>query len=237
MADNAYGIVQIDGNSWQIEEGMVRSLLFAGTKKALLVDTGFGKGSIKDTAESLTDKPIMLVNSHADGDHVGCNGQFAEAYMHPAEFAGYQEACPDGAIARPLWEGDSIDLGGRVFEVILIPGHTPGSIALLDRENRILVSGDSISESPIFMFGKTRSLNAYIHSMQKLMALSGAFDQVYPSHGPCPLEKDRIGKLIDFAGCVLRGEVEGTDPPYDLPAKLYRGDGAAFFYPEIGGQA
>jgi glyoxylase-like metal-dependent hydrolase (beta-lactamase superfamily II) len=77
--------------------------------------------------------------------------------MHPAEYAHYYEK-PDtcGIEARPLWEGDIIDLGVRKFEVILIPGHTAGSIALLDRENRLIITGDTISAGPIFMFGKDR---------------------------------------------------------------------------------
>jgi glyoxylase-like metal-dependent hydrolase (beta-lactamase superfamily II) len=150
--------------------------------------------------------------------------------MHPAEFAYYHESCPKGAAAEPLWEGETIDLGGRLFEVILIPGHTPGSIALLDRENRILISGDSVAESPIFMFGKGRSLHAHIYSMKKLLAFSDLFDEIYPAHGPCPLNKDIIGKLIRGAECVLNGEAEVSDPPFAIPAKVYRAEGAAFFY-------
>ena len=45
----------------------------------------------------------------------------------------------DGMI--PLKEGDIIDLGDRPLEIIDNPGHTPGSIAILDVKNRVLIGG------------------------------------------------------------------------------------------------
>jgi glyoxylase-like metal-dependent hydrolase (beta-lactamase superfamily II) len=152
MSKSCYEVIKIDEHSWRIEDNVVRVFLFAGTQRALLVDTGFGTGNLRQIVESLTDKPVMLVNTHADDDHTGCNALFDEAYMHPSEMAFYFEKAPSGTPVRPLWEGDVIDLGSRRFEVILIPGHTPGSIALLDRENALLVSGDSVSATPVFMF-------------------------------------------------------------------------------------
>ncbi|MBN2040442.1 MAG: MBL fold metallo-hydrolase [Spirochaetes bacterium] len=230
MAEGNFEIVKIADNSWRIEDGMVRAFLFEGTERALLVDSGFGEGNIREVVEGLTGKPVMLVNTHGDDDHTGCNSLFDKAYMHPAEFAFYYEAVPSDAVVSPLWEGDIIDIGGRKFEVILIPGHTPGSIALLDRENRILISGDTISETPIFMFGKVRSVPALIVSLEKLSKLSDSFDTVYPSHGPFPVSKDLIAKEIAVARKLINGELEGQDPPFEIPARMYIADGAAFFY-------
>lgn len=45
-----------------------------------------------------------------------------------------------------IGEGDVIDLGGLKLEVYDLPGHTPGGIALLNRQDRILFVGDSIIE-------------------------------------------------------------------------------------------
>jgi glyoxylase-like metal-dependent hydrolase (beta-lactamase superfamily II) len=231
MPDSKFEVFELEKGGWRIEDNGVRALLFEGSDKALLVDSGFGKsGSIKEVVSGLTKKPVMLVNSHADGDHVGGNGEFDKAWIHPSEFPYYNETCPEGAEACPIWDGEIIDLGGRKFEVILIPGHTPGSVALLDRENRILVAGDSISDGPIFMFGKNRSLQAFIYSMKKLLTFSSEFDTILPAHGPCPLGNDMIGKLIDGAEQVLSGKVEGTAPTFDIPAKVYRAGGAAFLY-------
>jgi glyoxylase-like metal-dependent hydrolase (beta-lactamase superfamily II) len=47
MNNPVYEVIPIDGSSWRIEENGVRSFLFVGTDKALLVDTGFGSGDLK----------------------------------------------------------------------------------------------------------------------------------------------------------------------------------------------
>jgi len=48
-----------------------------------------------------------------------------------------------------LHDGDIIDLGGRRLEVICTPGHSPGSMCLLDRQNRILFTGDLFFPGPL----------------------------------------------------------------------------------------
>jgi glyoxylase-like metal-dependent hydrolase (beta-lactamase superfamily II) len=225
-----YEAVKISDGAWRIEDNGVRAFVFEGTKNALVVDTGFGTGDLRMIVDGLTSLPIILVNTHADADHISCNTQFGTAHMHPAEYPYYYETAKQDATVAPLWDGDVIDIGGRKFEVILIPGHTPGSIALLDRENKILVSGDSVSATPVFMFGKVRNIRAFIASLEKLLTFGDAFDTVYPSHGPFPVSTDLIGSAIAGAKKVLAGEVEGQDPPFELPAKMYLTEGAAFFY-------
>lgn len=83
----------------------------------------------------------------------------------------------------PLWEGEHLRCGGFDLEVVLIPGHTPGSIALLDEKKRLLISGDSVQSGTVYLFGQGRNLPAYRASLDKLAALSYRFDWVLPSHG------------------------------------------------------
>ena len=230
MEKSVYEVIQIDEKSWRIEENGVRSLLFVGTDKALLVDTGFGTGNIKEVVESLTKLPVMLVNTHADRDHIGCNKLFDKAYMHPSEFDRYHQAIGRECVAEPVWEGDIIDLGGRCFEVTLIPGHTPGSIVLLDAENKILIGGDSVQVGMIFMFGPGRNIDAYIHSMTELSNMREVFDTVYPSHGPFPVDASIIDGLISGAEQVRGGKIAGTKAPFDTPAEVYDTGVAKFLY-------
>ncbi len=68
----------------------------------------------------------------------------------------------------PVEDGDIIELGNRTLEVITIPGHTPGSIAVLDIENRVLYGGDTVQDGKIFMFGVQREFHAYIRSLESL---------------------------------------------------------------------
>ena len=52
-------------------------------------------------------------------------------------------------LTRLLDEGDVIDLGDRVFHVFHLPGHSPGSIALYERETEILFSGDVVYDGAL----------------------------------------------------------------------------------------
>lgn len=222
--------VKVDEKTYRIEDNGVRSLLFIGTQCALLVDACHGKsGSLKAVVSSLTDKPVMLVITHADGDHTGCAHEFDAVHMHPSEMSRYAEGEGMKVSVKPLWEGEVIDIGGYVFEVILIPGHTPGSIALLDRKNRILISGDTISQGPVFMFGDGRNLDAYLESVLKLISRRGEFDTIYSAHGPFPIEVSILDKTLAATRKMLAGELKGAEPPYQIPAKMYMFDGVGFF--------
>ena len=211
-----YQIIQINRNTWRIEDNGVRFFLLTGEKRALLVDSGRDVRNAREIAEQLTDLPLSLINTHADGDHVACNRQFDSFYMHPAEEPNYRRGNRPGTIL-PIQEGDVLDLGGRALEIIHLPGHTPGSIALLDTANRVLISGDPIQDGRIFMFGPFRSMENYIRSLEHLQNWAGRFDEIWPSHASFPVSPDLIGKLHDGARNVLAGKVSGS--PEDLYGK------------------
>ena len=222
--------IKIDDMTYRIEDNGVRMFLFIGAEKALLVDTGFGAaGSLKAVVESLTDLPVRLINTHCDPDHIGNNHEFGSARMHPAEMANYARYAKPGAKVKPVWDGDIIELGKRRLGVILIPGHTPGSIALLDWDNRVIVAGDSLTEGPVFMFGDTRSLDAYIASMEKLKTMLKKYDTIYTSHGPFPVPSDTIIKSLTAARLFQAGELAPEEPGIDIPAKMYMHEGVGFF--------
>ena len=218
---------------WIFEEDGVRSFLFEGTDRAMLVDTGFGTLPLADMAAELTPLPLFVVNTHADKDHTGRNREFRQICMHPAEMERYQNALPEGCSmedVRPLWEGEIIDLGHWRFEVILTPGHTPGSIMLLEREKRMLISGDTIQDGTIFMFGSGRNMLAFQSSLQKMLDRADAFDAVWPSHGNCPLKPDIIPGVLRGAQELLDGKLPAQEPPWPMPCKKYTSSAAGFLY-------
>ena len=88
----SYEIIQMNENSWRIEDGGVRFFLLAGTEKALLIDSGMTVSNAKDIAESITPLPVFLLNTHADRDHIGSNEQFDTFYMHPLEEPVYRRS-------------------------------------------------------------------------------------------------------------------------------------------------
>ena len=230
-----FTVNQINERMWALDQaGRVRSYLLAGEEKALLVDTCFG-GAIASLCASLTDKPITLVNTHADPDHVGGNRHFAPPFMHPAELDHYRQVCPDAPTPRPLEEGKVLDFAPFRLEAVHLPGHTPGSIALLERERRFVLSGDVVSTLPIFLFGPWRNVADYQASLRKLEGLSGAYDTIYPSHGDLPLTVERLEATISGIRQVLEGEGEVSPARPDLPPhiKTYSAQGCHFLLEEF----
>ena len=201
-------------DTWRIEDGMVRFFLLKGTEKAMLIDTGMTIRHAREIASALAGLPVLLVNTHADGDHTGCNGEFESFYMHPADEAHYRESGKSGRVI-PVQDGDMFDLGGRELRIIHLPGHTPGSIAILDVSRRILISGDPIQEhGRIFMFGKHRNMKEYISSLDKLEKMTSEFDEIWPSHADFPIYPDCIRKLREGAEKIQSKEIKGHEADF-----------------------
>ncbi|MBR6537875.1 MAG: MBL fold metallo-hydrolase [Lachnospiraceae bacterium] len=224
-------IIQMNENTWRIEDGMVRMFLLIGTKEALLVDSGMNTPNAKEIAESITNLPVKLINTHVDRDHVSGNNAFEAVYMGAKEEELYRANGGTVAVV-PVMQGDVLDLGDRPLEIIDLPGHTPGSIAILDVKNRVLIGGDSIQDGRIFMFGNHRNLPDYINSLEKLSAYEGRFDEVYASHSTVSVEPSIIPKLINGAKQILSGEANGEEiDMFGNAVTFYRFEFAGFLCP------
>jgi len=114
---------------------------------------------------------------------------------------------------RLIRDGDIIDLGNRKLEVMHTPGHTQDSIMLIDRESRILLTGDTFCEW-MFAFFDSRipnyglsNLEDYANIMKEIARLVPHLDYLYPSHGK-PLADPMI--LIAAANAfdqIIHGDV------------------------------
>lgn len=208
-----------------LNDGRVRQFLFTGGETALLVDAGFPDSGVAEAVRGLTDKPVKLVLTHGDPDHIGGAPGFGSALLHPADWP----MAPAGLALEPLGEGDRLTCGAWALEVIEIPGHTPGSIALFDRAHRLLLPGDTVQTGgPIYMFGPHRDLERYIASLEKLRRWEGLADTLLPSHHDCPLGPEAIARDLEDARALARGELPGRPHP-PMPCWWYRGRWAQFY--------
>ena len=197
--------------------------LLCGEKRALLVDTGYGLENVRSYVESLTDKPVRLLNTHADLDHIRSNYEFDEFYLHPAEACNYYKRNKGQGRFLPLADKQIIDLGHRPLEVVTLAGHTPGSIALLDLDRRALFCGDVLAEQyNIFLFGWHREIHAYCESLKKLEAMQDQFDMVYPSHGTPEISPEVATAIREGIEKVIAGEVPFVMAErYNTTVRLY----------------
>lgn len=82
-----YNITEIETGVYRLTSAeAVFCELIVGEDKALLFDTGWGLGPLFDTVKEITDKPLIVVNSHGHVDHVCGNNQFeGDIYIHPKD--------------------------------------------------------------------------------------------------------------------------------------------------------
>lgn len=96
---------------------------------------------------------------------------------------------------RVVDEGDVVDMGDRRFEVLHLPGHTPGEIGLWEAETRTLFSGDCVYESGVLLDDLPESdIPAYVRSMVRLRDLPVRI--VHGGHDDS-FGRERLLELID----------------------------------------
>ena len=98
------------------------------------------------------------------------------------------------AATRILREGDVVDLGDRAFEVLHLPGHSPGSIGLYEAESGTLFSGDALYDGPLLDDIPGADKVAYARTMERLRALP--VHVVHAGHDPS-FDRARMITLID----------------------------------------
>jgi glyoxylase-like metal-dependent hydrolase (beta-lactamase superfamily II) len=79
-----FALEELEPGTWLAgEPGHVNCFLAEGAERAVLVDTGLGLADIGSAVRELTDKPVLVVNTHSHSDHRGGNWRFAEVAAHP----------------------------------------------------------------------------------------------------------------------------------------------------------
>lgn len=208
-------IKRISSGVWALEQDMVRCFLIAGTQRAVLLDSGAEVCNLMDLIRSVTKLPLILIHTHGDGDHTAGDHLFTDIYAHPKEFAVIQKFRPEiRAKLHPITQDTSFELGDRLLQVVETPGHTPGSICLLDRNNRVLFSGDTLSYGPVFLFEEHRDIHTYRQTLDRLSELGG-FDTIYPCHNTCPVSLSVIQGLKNAVDGALEGSI--TPEPCSIP--------------------
>lgn len=196
--------------TWRVRSDGDVSYLVEGEREAIVIDSGYGAGNLRTFCQSLTARPVRcIINTHDHFDHTANNAYFEKAYMTEAtrplatipypSFAGIH--FPRDYPVEIVRDGDRIDLGGRTLEVIEIPDHAVGSIALLDSQERILFSGDEITTSFKWING---FVDTVLGQMKKLRGRGDRFDVIWTGPGDsCPAHV--IDQYIETLEYILGG--------------------------------
>jgi glyoxylase-like metal-dependent hydrolase (beta-lactamase superfamily II) len=132
----------------------------------------------------------------------------------PEDFDSANYHVPPFTVTWWLRDGDVIRLGDRDLEVIYTPGHSPDSICLLDRSARVLWTGDMFYSGPIYLHLPGGNIDAFIHSYERIAALSSQYDKLMPSHNEPWVEKTVLEEVLEAARAIRAGKgkyIEGID--------------------------
>jgi glyoxylase-like metal-dependent hydrolase (beta-lactamase superfamily II) len=106
--------------------------------------------------------------------------QFVTALPAGVAFEGFTQQPP--RVTRLIDESDVVDIGNRHFEVLHLPGHSPGSIGLWEAETSTLFSGDAIYDGPLLDELDHSDIADYCVTMARLMELPVTV--VHAGHDP-----------------------------------------------------
>ncbi len=209
--------------------------LAVGTKRAVLIDTGVGLGSLKAVVDSLTDKPVTVVITHGHVDHAFGAVEFDDVYMSSkdkdifelhSDMATRMGYCQRGPIEgghsvgpesflpaatgfKELEDGDVFELGELTLEIYAFPGHTLGSMTVLFKEERLLLTGDAANPGTFLFFPGCPSIEEYRENILTYKArMEGKYDKILLSHGSEILAPQLLDVLIETCDAIMLGTAD-----------------------------
>ena len=208
--------------------GSQNMYLLEGKEKAMLIDTGWGAGNLRACVEKLTDKPLIVVNTHFHPDHSAGNGEFEEVFVS----AGYPVDAPSvegsfgpfdlSKMPHPdykksiLHDGDVIDLGERSIKVLEAqPAHCNSSLFFIDCTENMIFTGDEYEAAQTMMYDNSGNPDApYVvreridnmrANAQMLLDLCDDQTWILPNHNGFPIAKEYLEDYIGLADAIDAG--------------------------------
>ncbi len=214
------------GENFYCIDDFSRQFFFVGNDKILLIDTGFGTEYLIPKIREVSNLPIEVLLTHGHVDHIGGLKFFTEVSANEKDFP----MLPEDIKKKPLKDGDKIDIGNFVFEIIEIPGHTEGKKVKLEKKKKFLIAGDSVQEGPIFMFGDVSKFDTYIASMEKLNNYKKNIKTIYSAHNTLSYGPEYIKYCIEDAKLFKAGKIVPEEiESMGKKQKTYKGKHIAFF--------
>ena len=229
-------IKQIKPYLYLLDEGHeATGYLVIGEEKACVIDTMNGYNDLYKEVRKLTDKPLIVVNTHGHPDHIFGNVYFQEGgYLHPKDWElskqftedpEFLKECAEKGVKMPPFKeihgGEVIDLGGRILEVYELPGHTQGGILLLMPKERILFTGDAINHHLWMQLDGCLPMEEFVDAMDRVMFLEERADIILHGHAKDYDDISLMRCLREGAAQIVNGQTQ-DDKPYEWFGGLAR---------------
>lgn len=197
--------------------------LLNGKERSLLIDTGLGICDISAEVGKLAAHPVTAAATHIHWDHIGGHKYYPDFCAHAAELNWLSGEFPltmetirgmvadrcdlpegydlnsyeffQGKPARVLADGDTIDLGGRVLQVLHTPGHSPGHMCFFEKDRGYLFTGDLVYKDTLFAYYPSTDPQAYLRSLERIAALP--VKRVFPGHHALDIQPEILPRMRD----------------------------------------
>lgn len=176
------------------------------TLKCAIIDPGMINREEEQAMISFIEKNHLevthVINTHLHIDHAAGNKFATETFKAPvlahkedenlgsrmwmqAAAFGISDKIDDVSITSYLNDGEKIKIGNGTLEVIHVPGHSRGSVALYDKEGGFVIAGDALFAGSI---GRTDlpggNMNQLLDSIKTRLLTLPDSTVVYSGHGP-----------------------------------------------------
>ncbi len=171
-------------------------------KECLIIDPGGHAAEFIRELKKLQLKPLAILLTHAHFDHIGAVDQVRDAYsipvyLHKAEEKWLKDPLKNGSgkyaeipsisckDADHLMEKEQeMNIGDFSFQLLVTPGHSPGSVTFYFKEEGFAIVGDTLFQNSIgrtdLPGGNQQQLMDSIHT--KLLSMPED-TIIYPGHG------------------------------------------------------
>ncbi|HJZ93607.1 MAG TPA: MBL fold metallo-hydrolase [Gemmataceae bacterium] len=173
-----------------------------GSSDALVIDPGTEPGLILEFLREHELVPAAILNTHGHADHIAGNADLKAAYPAAPLIIGTNDAPlladPDLNVSRPFGfevvsppadrlvrEGDTLVFAGLTLDILDVPGHSPGHVVFVVRDEGMVFGGDVLFRGSI---GRTDfpggSFETLADGIRKKMYALPPTTVIYPGHGP-----------------------------------------------------
>lgn len=149
--------------------------LVLGDERALLVDTGAPGADVAAEVQRILagrtagPRELIVAHTHGHSDHVAGDAQFRGLPHTTVVGTGVDDVSSFFRLDRWPEDVGSLDLGGRLLDIIPIPGHDETSVAIYDRRTGVLLSGDLLYPGRLYV----RDGAAFRASVARLISFTG----------------------------------------------------------------
>ncbi len=197
-------------------ENSMYMYLVKGVEQDILIDTGYGFGDLLSVIRKISDKEIIVINTHGHPDHVGSNNLFNTVYQSPNAKKDFREAfgkkINSNYEINEIKDGKTVEIAGINLTFWECPSHSYSDVIILEERDRVLFAGDIIDPEQVLFVEYDDNKDTYIDriklhldSMNMIKNISDKFDMICPSHNGTPVEKSYLDGIIELDKKVING--------------------------------